>query len=544
MSRSCSSWSRRICSDQEVAANPQHYRVDGLDDVLRMFLSSELCSVDGPDPARRARSDQPGSALQCLPLYLSRPLRRIDYFLGKLGVIAAFLGLVVIVPSLLAYVLGLSFSLDLTIVPGHLAVAACASLAYGLVIIVSAGTLMLALSSLSRNSRYVALFWLGLWIVSGITAIVLQSSDQIAAPATSFNRRNGRAGLASAPTAAASEWTRENATVLRSSQRRGQVGDRFADEDARLRKTELAAARLLSRPICRGSSSQLLGTDAAWKTAAAVAAAPAADALPADFGADARNIPGTGRPGVLGRPVRNFRMHPESFRPLAGPTAMTPIVEFHDVSKWYGNVIGINKLSLRIPRRRHRAARSQRRGQVDAAATGHRPALRQPGDGPRPRPAGLEQLRAQPPDRPVSRAGRVLRVDDRLGLRPHLARLAGISRKAARDAAEQTIDAVGMTPHQGRAIGGYSKGMRQRTKLAQALVHDPQVLFLDEPLTGTDPVARRDLMDDHPAAGRPGKERRRFQPRAARGADAHAEHRPAESRPAAWPKATCDRSAT
>jgi hypothetical protein len=44
-------------------------------------------------------------------------------------------------------------------------------------------------------------------------------------------------------------------------------------------------------------------------------------------------------------------------------------------------------------------------------------------------------------------------------------------------------------------VRGYSKGMRQRTKLAQALVHDPDVLFLDEPLTGTDPVARRDMMD-------------------------------------------------
>ena len=52
-----------------------------------------------------------------------------------------------------------------------------------------------------------------------------------------------------------------------------------------------------------------------------------------------------------------------------------------------------------------------------------------------------------------------------------------------------------MTQHQNRALRGYSKGMRQRTKLAQALVHDPSVLFLDEPLTGTDPVARHDLMN-------------------------------------------------
>jgi ABC-2 type transport system ATP-binding protein len=54
---------------------------------------------------------------------------------------------------------------------------------------------------------------------------------------------------------------------------------------------------------------------------------------------------------------------------------------------------------------------------------------------------------------------------------------------------------VGMTENMNRAVRGYSKGMRQRTKLAQALVHGPRVLFLDEPFTGTDPVARRDLIE-------------------------------------------------
>jgi ABC-2 type transport system ATP-binding protein len=75
------------------------------------------------------------------------------------------------------------------------------------------------------------------------------------------------------------------------------------------------------------------------------------------------------------------------------------------------------------------------------------------------------------------------------------ARLSGLGRRDAREAAKQTIESVGMTPHQSRAIRGYSKGMRQRIKMAQTLVHDPDVLFLDEPFTGTDPVARRDLMD-------------------------------------------------
>jgi ABC-2 type transport system ATP-binding protein len=62
-----------------------------------------------------------------------------------------------------------------------------------------------------------------------------------------------------------------------------------------------------------------------------------------------------------------------------------------------------------------------------------------------------------------------------------------------------------MTPNMNRAVGGYSKGMRQRTKIAQALVHDPEVLFLDEPLSGTDPVARRDLGEVIRQLGNAGK---------------------------------------
>src|SRR3954471_24326224 len=50
-----------------------------------------------------------------------------------------------------------------------------------------------------------------------------------------------------------------------------------------------------------------------------------------------------------GHPSRTFRMHPELPRPVAGPAEVKPIVEFREVSKWYGNVIGVNRLSLRIP---------------------------------------------------------------------------------------------------------------------------------------------------------------------------------------------------
>jgi ABC-2 type transport system ATP-binding protein len=72
-----------------------------------------------------------------------------------------------------------------------------------------------------------------------------------------------------------------------------------------------------------------------------------------------------------------------------------------------------------------------------------------------------------------------------------LARLHGMDGGAATAAARRALEAVDLLDVAGRKIGAYSKGMRQRVKLAQAIVHDPQLLILDEPLTGMDPIMRR-----------------------------------------------------
>ena len=107
-----------------------------------------------------------------LPLYLSRPLTRFDYFLGKLGVIAALVAAVAVLPAVVAYVLGVCFSLDLTVVRDTWRLLP-ESVLYGTVIVVSAGTLMLALSSMSRRSLYVGLAWVGLVLIGWVVASVL-----------------------------------------------------------------------------------------------------------------------------------------------------------------------------------------------------------------------------------------------------------------------------------------------------------------------------------------------------------------------------------
>ena len=75
------------------------------------------------------------------------------------------------------------------------------------------------------------------------------------------------------------------------------------------------------------------------------------------------------------------------------------------------------------------------------------------------------------------------------------ATLSGYVQSDARNRTLDVLETVDMLDASNKPIGSYSKGMRQRIKLAQALVHEPELLFLDEPLTGLDPIGRRHVMN-------------------------------------------------
>lgn len=75
----------------------------------------------------------------------------------------------------------------------------------------------------------------------------------------------------------------------------------------------------------------------------------------------------------------------------------------------------------------------------------------------------------------------------------YLQRLQGMSSRGAGAAAVAALEMVGMTQAMHRPISSYSRGMRQRTKLAQALAHNPDLLILDEPFNGLDPIGRHEL---------------------------------------------------
>jgi ABC-2 type transport system ATP-binding protein len=77
----------------------------------------------------------------------------------------------------------------------------------------------------------------------------------------------------------------------------------------------------------------------------------------------------------------------------------------------------------------------------------------------------------------------------------HMAEMSGLPTRQARQRAADVLYQVGLSEERYRLIKGFSTGMRQRVKLAQAIVHDPRLVFLDEPTAGMDPQGREDMLE-------------------------------------------------
>lgn len=175
------------------------------------------------------------------------------------------------------------------------------------------------------------------------------------------------------------------------------------------------------------------------------------------------------------------------------PKAEPPLLLFERVSKWYGPVIGVNQVTLEL--------RSGITGLVGANGAGKSTLMRLATGQLRPNIGTVRIRGLKAWDAAAKRhVGFCPDVDsfyeDMSGRQfvETMARLCGFSRHDAQRRTAETLELVGMDRQAHRRLRGYSKGMRQRIKLAQALVHDPELLILDEPLSGIDPIGRQESL--------------------------------------------------
>ncbi len=182
---------------------------------------------------------------------------------------------------------------------------------------------------------------------------------------------------------------------------------------------------------------------------------------------------------------------------------MSEAIVAENCSKWYGHVLGISDVSWRL--------RGGIVGLLGPNGAGKSTLIKLIGGLVRPSRGSLAVFGSSP--------FRNVDVRRRIGYAPEhektwdeltalelvtvMAQLAGADKP--RKAAEHALAEMGMTDAMNRRVKGFSKGMRQRTKLATAIAHDPELLLLDEPLTGVDPMARIDIVDRIKKLGEAGK---------------------------------------
>ena len=167
------------------------------------------------------------------------------------------------------------------------------------------------------------------------------------------------------------------------------------------------------------------------------------------------------------------------------------VIAADHLSKWYGQVIGLNDVSLSVP--------PGITGLLGPNGAGKSTFMKLVTGQLKPSKGSLTVLGQPIWNNPSLYA--------RLGFCPEqdafyermtglewvtaLVSLNGVGESAAREMSARALEAVGLSDAADKKIGAYSKGMRQRVKLAQALAHDPELLILDEPLSGMDPLVRR-----------------------------------------------------
>jgi len=188
---------------------------------------------------------------------------------------------------------------------------------------------------------------------------------------------------------------------------------------------------------------------------------------------------------------------------VTAPTS--PVVSAEHLSKWYGQVIGLNDVTVSVP----------------AGITG----LLGPNGAGKSTFLKLVTGQLKPSKGSINVLGEPIWRNPalyfRIGFCPEqdafyermtglewvtaLVRLNGVGEDKALQLARRALETVDLVDAADKKIGAYSKGMRQRVKLAQALAHDPDLLILDEPLAGMDPMGRRKTIRLIKELGRAGK---------------------------------------